>query len=147
MEHKPALYALIDLHAELGGKIKDNARQAQQLRASMKHVEHVLKPLEPSFNARSISVRRRYNPNPIFKRGTVFRAALEIMRASGVPMTADEISLALYRSKGVENPSREDMRHMWGAVSKSMQNHKGKTVVGDNSRPQRWALVPAQLNG
>jgi hypothetical protein len=71
----------------------------------------------------------------------VFRAALEIMRASGVPMTADEISLALYRSKGVENPTREDMRHMGGAVSKSMQTHKGKSVVGHGGRPQRWRLV------
>jgi hypothetical protein len=84
MEHKPALYALIDLHAELGGKIKDSARQAMQLRASMKHVEHVLKLLEPGFDPRRIAVRRCYNPNPIFKRGTVFRAALEVMRASGV---------------------------------------------------------------
>lgn len=62
------------------------------------------------------------------------------MRASGVLMTADEISLALYCSKVVENLTREDMRHMWGAVSKSMQNHKGKSVTGDGGRPQRWSL-------
>src|ERR1700731_2750834 len=116
MEHQPALYALIALHAELGGKIKDNKRQAAKLWSDMKHVEAVLRLLEPGYDTRRIAVRRRYNPNPIFKRGTVFRAALEIMRASGVPMTADEISLALYRSKGVQVPSREDMRHMWGAV-------------------------------
>lgn len=30
----------------------------------------------------------------------------------------DEISLALYRSKGVQEPSREAMRHMWGAVGR-----------------------------
>lgn len=141
MEHKPALYALIDLHAELGGKIKDNARQAAKLRSDMKHVEAVLRLLEPGYDTRRIAVRRRYNPNPIFKRGTVFRAALEVMRASGVPMTADEISLALYRSKGVQEPSREDMRHMWGAVSASMRNHQGRSVVGDGGRPRRWRLT------
>jgi hypothetical protein len=76
MEHQPALCALIQLHAELGGKIKDNARQAAKLRSDMKHVEAVLRLLEPGYDTRRIAVQRRYNPNPIFKRGSVFRAAL-----------------------------------------------------------------------
>ncbi len=38
----PAVYALMKLHAELGGKISDNKRQAAKLRADMKHVEAVL---------------------------------------------------------------------------------------------------------
>jgi hypothetical protein len=46
MEHKPALYALIDLHAELGGKIADNKRQAPKLRSDMKHVEATIKLLD-----------------------------------------------------------------------------------------------------
>lgn len=59
MEHKPALYALMRLHAELGGKIKDNAAEAAKLRASMRHVEAVLHLLEPGFNARTIAARRK----------------------------------------------------------------------------------------
>ena len=76
MEHKPALSALIKLHADLGGKIKANKVEADKLRADMIHVEAVLRMLEPAFDTRTIAVRRRYNPNPLFKRGTIFRAVL-----------------------------------------------------------------------
>jgi len=48
------------LHAELSGQIKDNRRDAQRLAKAMKHVEAVLKMLEPGFNARAIAARRRY---------------------------------------------------------------------------------------
>ena len=54
------------------GKIKENAKAAARLRADMRHVEAVLHLLQPGFNARRIAPRRRYNPNPLFKRGTVF---------------------------------------------------------------------------
>ena len=63
-----AKFTLEKLHAELGGKIKDNKREAKRLAQSMMHVEAVLKLLIPGYSARAISVRRRV-PNPWFKRG------------------------------------------------------------------------------
>ncbi|WP_281058952.1 hypothetical protein [Mesorhizobium sp. M1D.F.Ca.ET.043.01.1.1] len=39
----------------------------------MKHIEAVLHLLESGFNARAISITRRNNPNPLFKRGQVIR--------------------------------------------------------------------------
>jgi hypothetical protein len=48
MKHKPALYALERLHAELGGQIAQNKREAKRLAQAMVHVEAVLKMLEPS---------------------------------------------------------------------------------------------------
>lgn len=91
MDHKPALYALLRLHAEIGGKIKENKVQALKLIEDMKHVEAVLHMLEPGFNARTIAPKRRNNPNPHFKRGHVIRAALGVLRAATAPMSAEEI--------------------------------------------------------
>lgn len=64
MEHKPALYALIKLHAEIGGKPQANQAQREKLIEDMKHVEAVPHLLDPGFNARAISIKRRNNPNP-----------------------------------------------------------------------------------
>lgn len=50
MDHKPALYALLRFHAEIGGRIKDNKLQALKLIEDMKHVEAVLHMLEPGFS-------------------------------------------------------------------------------------------------
>jgi len=52
MKHRPALYALERLHAELGGKITDNKREAKRLAQAMIHVEAVLKMLEPGYDVR-----------------------------------------------------------------------------------------------
>ena len=37
MKHQPAIFALERLHAELGGKIKDNKNEAARLAADMLH--------------------------------------------------------------------------------------------------------------
>ncbi len=141
MEHKPALYALIRLHADLGHQIKDNAKEAKRLRSDMVHVEAVLKMLEPGFDTRGISTRRKNAVNPWFKRGTIFRAVLEVLRDAPAPMTGEEISVALLQSKGVSGPSRDQRRHMWGAVARSLMNNRGKSVVEVEGRPRRWQLT------
>lgn len=141
MEHKPALYALIRLHAELAHRIKRNQDEASSLREDMLHVEAVLKLLEPGFSVRQIAPKRRYNPNPLFKRGTIFRAALDVLRAATGPMTADEISMAVMRSKDVTEPSRDQRRRMFGAVDASLRNHEGKTVIAEGPRPRRWRVL------
>src|SRR5687768_10559896 len=106
MEHKPALYALIRLHAELGGRIKDNQKEGEKLRADMVHVEAVLHILEPGFNARRIAARRKRRENPWFKRGTIFRAVLDTLRASPEPMTTHDPAMTLLAAKSIQSPPK-----------------------------------------
>src|SRR6202047_2005023 len=87
----PAVDFLIRLHADIGGRILENKRQAERLAADAKAVEAVLKMFDPEFNARAISARRRVTGNPWFKRGTLFRAALEALRAAQRPLTVHEL--------------------------------------------------------
>ena len=74
-----AKHTLEQLHAELGGKILDNKAEADRLRQSMVHVEAVIKLLDPTHNLRTIAVRRRIT-NAWFKRGTIYRTALDTLR-------------------------------------------------------------------
>ena len=137
---KQAKFTLEQLHAELGGKILDNKAEAKRLAIAMMHVEAVLKMLDPAYSVRAISVRRR-KPNPWFKRGTVFREALGIMRKAEGPLTAREITDRMIAAKGVQNPAPKAARDLVGAVNASLQNHRGKNVesVGDGM-PARWKL-------
>ncbi len=139
---KQARFTLERLHAELGGKIIDNKKEAQRLTSDMKHVEAVLKMLDPSYCIRSIAVRRR-KPNPYFKRGTIFRHVLELLRDAPGPLTASEITARLFTSKGVSEPSREDFRNLFGGVHASLRNNEEKNVqtVGEGV-PTRWKLMP-----
>ena len=138
-QHSPAGYALMKLHAELGGRIMDNRREAVKLRADMRHVEAVMHLLEPGFNARAIAPRRRNTINPWFKRGTIFRAVLAVLKGA-----AEEIAIVLLRSKGLTKPSKDQVRRMYSAVESSLRNHWGKTVEGDSDRPRRWRLISSE---
>lgn len=138
---KQARFTLERLHAELGGKILENKKEAERLASDMKHVEAVLKMLDPSYCVRSIAVRRR-KPNPYFKRGTIFRSVLEILRDAPAPLTASEITSRLLTSKGVAKPSRGDFRNLFGGVQASLRNNEEKSVrTTGGGKPAKWALV------
>jgi hypothetical protein len=64
--------------AELAGKLLANKREAIRLRTAMMQVEAVVKMLQPGFNVASIASKRRNKSNPWFKRGTLFRSAVDV---------------------------------------------------------------------
>jgi hypothetical protein len=88
----PAVAYLVRLHADLGGRILENRKEAKRLAESMKHVEAVIRLFNPAYDTRRISVRRRYKGNPWFKRGTLLRHALDALRKAQGPLTAREIT-------------------------------------------------------
>jgi hypothetical protein len=49
---KQATHTLEQLHAELAGMIADNRREGRRLVTAMKHVEAVLKLLQPGYDVR-----------------------------------------------------------------------------------------------
>jgi len=142
MKHKPALFALLRLHADLGGKIKANRKEAVRLATDMKHVEAVIRMIEPGYDVRRISARRKNLANPYFKRGTVFRGVLAILRDATAPLTTRQIVEALFRQQGTDSPTMDAIRAMVGAVHSSLRNHEGKTVeASGEGMPVKWLLI------
>src|ERR1700716_15724 len=131
--HRPAMQTLERLHAELGGQILENKEEAHKLAGQMLHVEAVIKMLDPTYNLRRISVKRR-RPNPWFKRGTVPRTATE-------PMTAREIAERVLAAAKVTNPNKAALADLTGTVLASLRNHAGRGVQRANDdSPARWRL-------
>jgi hypothetical protein len=88
---RPAINTVERLHAEPGAQILENKAEALKLSGQMRHVEAVIKMLDPAFNLRRIAAKRR-QPNPWFKRGTVYRHAVDALRTATEPLTAREIA-------------------------------------------------------
>src|ERR1700712_4085433 len=84
---KQAVYTLSELHAELAGKFLENSRHGVRLKTAMMQVEAVLQMLQPDFSVAGIAAKRRNKSNPWFKRGTLFRSAVDVLRRSGSAMT------------------------------------------------------------
>lgn len=138
IQTKQAKFTLERLHAELAGKILDNKAEADRLRAAMVHVEAVLKILDPSHNLRGLAVRRR-TPNAWFKRGTIYRTALDTLRKAQGPLTVGEIAARMVAARGIHDAPRSAMEKLEGAIRASL--HKSNDAHGDNSSPVRWSVV------
>jgi hypothetical protein len=137
----PAVDYLVRLHADLGGRIQANKDEAARLADDMKAVEAVIKMFDPDYSVRAISARRRVTGNPWFKRGTLFRAAIDVLRKAAAPMTVAEIVDAMLAGKGIATTSPKQLAGLQAGVRCSLDNHAGKGVerVGEGS-PMRWKL-------
>jgi hypothetical protein len=68
------------LHMELGGQILEKRQKHEELSGQMRHVEAVIKMLDPAYNLARITKRRR--PNKWFKRGTLYKRAVDVLRTA-----------------------------------------------------------------
>jgi hypothetical protein len=64
---------------------------------------------------------------------------LGVLRTATAPMSAEEIGIALLRSKGVAEPVRAEIELMYGSVSASLKYNREVTV--HEGRPRRWTLT------
>lgn len=140
--NNPAIHTLVRLHADLGGKILQNKLEAERLANEMRHVEAVIKLLDPEYDTRRIAVRRRNRTNPWFDRGDQYRSALDVLRKATEPLTAREIALAMLETKGIVDATPKQIRDLVGGVQSSLANHAGRSVerLGEGM-PKRWRAV------
>jgi hypothetical protein len=134
---KQAIFTLSQLHAELAGKLLANKLAAVKIRTAMMQVEAVLQMLQPGFSVAAIAAKRRNKSNPWFKRGTLFRSAVDVMRRAGTPMTAKEIADKLVADK--PQMSRKQAIDLQQAVHAALRKRDGAAVVGEGS-PAKWRL-------
>jgi len=140
----PAVRFLVQMHADLGGKLLQHRKEGKRLSESMQHVEHVIKLFDPAYDVRQISARRRQKGNAWFRRGTIIRCALEVLKQSHKPLTAREIAQRMLIERGValESVGSQAMRSLTAGVQASLKNHNGKTVkLADQSFPDRWQII------
>jgi hypothetical protein len=142
-DNSQTLCALRRLHAKIGGKIIDNRKNAKRLGEDKRHVAAVIKMFSPGYDVKAIAARRTYKSNPWFKRGTLFRTALDVMRGASDPLTVAEIVDRMIAAKGVTSARTGQVRGMQSAVLASLRNREGKgrvQTVGEGI-PTRWKLT------
>jgi hypothetical protein len=92
--------------------------------------------LNPAFNARSISAKRRNVGNPWFKRGTLYRAVVDTLRRAEKPMTADDICKALLVGKSPE-ATRKQENNLQATILAALRKRDGKSVISEGI-PAKW---------
>lgn len=137
---RPAIQTLERLHAELGGQILENKKAAEKLAEQMLHVEAVIKILDPKYSLRRVAVRRR-RPNQWFKRGTIYRRAVDVLRTATEPLTARQIGERTLAAAKIVNPDKAAVADLINGILSSLRNHDGKGVQRTNEGyPARWQI-------
>ncbi|HUK06795.1 MAG TPA: hypothetical protein VLX09_02910 [Stellaceae bacterium] len=138
---RPTLEALKELLTVLAGQILHNREEAAKLAAAMRHAEAVMRMLDPTFEGQGITLRRRYESRAPFKRGQGFSVVVDVLRASGRPLTARQIAEEILRQAGIHEPPIRNVREMVPTVHSTLRRHRGRSVetVGEES-PVRWRL-------
>jgi transposase len=131
------MFTLSQLHAELAGKFLENRNAAVKIKTAMLQVEAVMQMLQPGFNVRSIAAKRRNKSNPWFKRGTLFRSAMDVLRRAGTPMTAREITDALIANKAPQATRKQAIDLQAAIFLDNARYHHAKIV-------REWLAQPGR---
>jgi len=104
---------------------------------AMIQVEAVMQMLQPGLSVAAIAAKRRNKSNPWFKRGTLFRSAVDVMRRAGTPMTAREIADRTVADKPQMN--LKQAIDLQAAILAAMRKRDGEMVISEGA-PARWRL-------
>lgn len=123
------------------GQLVAARKEAQRLKTDMRHVEAVIRMFDPAYDVRRITVRRRNRENPWFRRGTMFRAALDVLRTATGPMTSREIAERLLADKGA-TPTLPQLRDLVAGLNSCLRRFDGKAVRNvAEGMPARWVVA------
>src|SRR5258708_17470628 len=100
-----AVAQLVNLHADLGGRLLACQAQASRLASDMRHVEAVIRMFDPAYDVRRIAVGRRQKRNPWFKRGHMFHAAIDVLLEAGGPLETREIAVRRLAAHRLTQPT------------------------------------------
>jgi hypothetical protein len=104
--------------------------------------------LQPGFSVAAIAAKRHVKSNPWFKRGALFRSAVDVMRRAGIPLTARQIAEGdPSRAKNAEDPSPVGEGRPTGvaAVQEAQLSVPKETGVNKDGRQFRTATEMADI--
>src|ERR1700719_2985133 len=130
--HKSAILALHRLRADLTRKLETSPNERQSLRVDIWHVQAVIRSLQPT---------RKRTPNPWFKHGTLFRAAIDVLKAAKRPLSAPEMTLSLLQQRSATNADPAAVYDLRRSVEQSIVYNRGRTIEAIGRWPVHWKLA------
>ncbi len=96
--------------------------------------------LVPDYNLNRTAVKRRAT-NKWFKRGTLYRKAVDVLRTATEPMTATDLAWAVLAAEGIQTDDKKAVQILGQGIQGCLRNHAGKGVQQVNEGiPARWKL-------
>jgi hypothetical protein len=131
LRHKRVVAALLRVHSELTQRLESSPQDRQGLRVDIWHLEATIRLLQS----------RRRTPNPWFKHGSLFPAAIAVLKAADRPLSAPEITRALLRERGITDAHPAAVYDLRRSVERSLTYNRGRNIIAIGSNPVHWKLA------
>jgi hypothetical protein len=134
------VFGLLRLYRELGRDLELATEHVEKVRGDMVHVEHVIKLVEPDFNASTVAYLRRRKAIKFRGRGRHTRFALAVLKDATEPMLVADIATEVAKREGLDISNRKDRDRLRNSIYSSLKENRDKTVVRGPESPSRWSL-------
>lgn len=119
--------------------------QQEALNLDIQTLERAIKIFEPEFDLRTLSAKRKYNKNSIFKTGEQSTIVIDVMRKAAKPMNTTEIVNAVARVKEIDMDSI-DKKGFRAGIAQALYKLSKSGIFREVSRDKRrlivWEIVP-----
>lgn len=136
-----AISALLDKRARKLGEIRANKFQAMRLRMELAQIDSVIRMFRPNQDLEVVKPITTFGKSPAaLPKGTGTRLALDILRETGEPHTAEELATAVLIRAGKE-PDPVSVAMMGKTIHSSFSRSKKPMAVYDRgSWPGKWLI-------
>lgn len=114
------------------------------MRKALASIDLCIRMFKTDYEPESIAPKVTLDKNPaVLPKGTGSRRALDILRETGVPLTAPKLARLILERMGKE-PSEQAIAVLGKAIRSSFTRQKSPVVIYDRatSWPGKWRLLP-----
>ena len=120
--------ALKDKRAELSGRIADLEKRISQDRATLHHVDAVLRLFAPGFDPVAIRPKAVRQRNPWFRPGDLARMVLDVLRLAPAPLSIREITVQVMERHGLTPQDGQTVERLRKLVTNALNRQASDLV-------------------
>lgn len=139
MADSNVLSALTRKYALILGELRQCEGRSDKLRADLVHIEATIRLFRADWDS-EVRPRRPRKASRWLRHGDGVRTAIDVLRASPVPMTSREIAVRVLALAGVDCVEAAHLNAAAHSIAASLKLKSRFGVVGDDSRPRRWRI-------
>lgn len=144
MAETHVVFALIERRARLAGELRAKQAEVRQMKKALASIDLCIRMFKTDYDPECVAPKVTLDKNPAqLPKGSGSRKALDILRETGVPLTAPELARLILERMGKE-PSERAISMLAKTIHSSFSRQKNPVVTYDRatSWPGTWRLLP-----
>ncbi len=143
MAEKHVVFALIERRARLAGELRAKETEVRRMKKALASVDLCIRMFKADYQPESIAPKVTLDKNPAgLPKGSGSRRALEILRETGVALTAPDLA-GLILERMEREPSERAIAMLAKTIHSSFSRQKNPVVAYDRTTwPGKWRLLP-----